>query len=147
MEEMSCEYFGGDTAVRACTLSRLAAILPTALVSAADTTLQQHLTIQDVQLIWPQMHTCLLLVANSLKRPMSAHRLSDSNKDEGTHQARAATDVLCRTFQTSLVVIKAAVVALGVCNQKDDDLCARAQLWMIVHDAARRMQACTAGSA
>ena len=141
MEQMLCGYFDGDTAVRACKLSRLAAILPAASMPAADCPAQQHLTCQDNQLIAPQMHSCVLLVAHSLMQPMSAPIVLDSNKGNGTCQPENLPDTIRRIFWTPMVVVKAAVVALGVQTQNADTLSARAQLWMSVHAAARRLQA------
>ena len=121
-------------------LIRLAALLPTTALSAAATTAEQRLPCQDIQLIQPQMHSCLLLVAHSLVQSKFAPRLPDSLKDGVPHQIEDAADVRL-IFWTSLVVVKAAVLALEVYNQNAGDCSAMAQLWMSVHAAARWLQA------
>lgn len=124
---MLCDYFEGDSGLQTFKLSKLAAIEPSASVSAADSVAQHSPAGQQLDLIQMQMQSCLLLVTHSLIQPKSPPRLPDSHKDDGTDQAENTNDTRC-IFLTSLVVVKAAVLALGVHNQNADNLSARAQL-------------------
>ena len=138
MEQTLLADFIGDAAQTMLKSAELAAILPTAAISIAGNAAPQLLTCQQHQLLQPQMLSCLLRAAHSLIYAESATMLHGNSDDESSRPAEDTVDIWC-ILCTSLVIVKAAVLAVEVHNQNADDLSARAQLWMSVHAAARRL--------